>query len=160
MTEKDLKQVLSWRNDPRIRRYMYSQNEISDDEHARWFSRVSQDSKRHLLIYEVDGYGKGFFHIHQIASGGIARWGFYAAPDAPKGTGRALGEAALWYAFRTIGLHKLCGEALAFNERSIHLHLLLKFKQEGVLHQHHFDGQQYHDVICFGLLASEWYQAK
>jgi UDP-4-amino-4,6-dideoxy-N-acetyl-beta-L-altrosamine N-acetyltransferase len=54
-------------------------------------------------------------------------------------------------------LHKLCGQALAFNERSIRFHQNLGFRREGVLRQQHFDGEQYHDVVCFGLLASEWH---
>lgn len=98
----------------------------------------------------------GFINIHQIAAGGIADWGFYAAPDAPKGTGKQLGQAALQYAFSVVGAHKLCAQALHFNERSVRFHLNLGFQQEGTLRDQHFDGQNYHDVVCFGLLASEW----
>lgn len=156
MTEEDLEMVLSWRNHPEIRRYMYTQHEISSDEHARWFARASQDSQRHLLVFANEKTALGFINIHQIASGGIADWGFYAAPDAPRGTGRALGQAALRYAFQVARLHKLCGQALAFNKRSIRFHLNLGFQREGVLRQQHFDGEQYHDVLCFGLLAREW----
>lgn len=159
MNEGDLEQVLSWRNHPDVRRYMYTQHEISPEEHARWFARASQDSERHLLVFEINGTPLGFINIHQIASGGTADWGFYAAPDAPKGTGHTLGQTALRYAFKTAGLHKLCGQALAFNERSIRFHLNLCFQREGVLRQQHFDGRQYHDVVCFGLLANEWRQA-
>lgn len=156
MKESDLEQVLAWRNHPDVRRYMYTQHEILLEEHARWFSRVSQDPDRHLLILEIDETPLGFINIHQVTLGGIADWGFYAMPDAPKGTGRALGQAAVRYAFETAGIHKLCGRALAYNERSIRFHLNLGFQREGVLRQQHFDGQQYHDVECFGLLASEW----
>lgn len=158
MTEMDLEQVLSWRNHPDVRRYMYTQHEISREEHAGWFARASQDPERHLLMFEIDATPFGFINIHQIASGGIANWGFYAAPDAPEGTGRALGQAAMRYTFEAAGLHKLCGQVLAFNERSIQFHLNLGFQREGVLRQQHFDGQQYHDVVYFGLLASEWHQ--
>jgi len=159
MNEGDLERVLSWRNHPEVRRYMYTQHEISIDEHARWFARASQDPARHLLVFEIDTTPLGFINIQQIASGGIADWGFYAAPDAPKGTGHALGQAALRYAFEAAGLHKLCGQALALNERSIRFHLNLGFEREGVLRHQHFDGRQYHDVVCFGLLANEWQHA-
>jgi UDP-4-amino-4,6-dideoxy-N-acetyl-beta-L-altrosamine N-acetyltransferase len=158
MTEIDLEQVLNWRNHPDVRRYMYSQNEISLEEHARWFARASQDPERHLLVFEVSSTPYGFINVHQIASGGIAEWGFYAAPDAPKGSGRLLGEAALRYTFETVGFHKLCSQVLAFNKRSIRFHLNQGFQREGVLRQQHFDGQQYHNVVCFGLLANEWHQ--
>lgn len=158
MTESDLKQVLAWRNHLEIRRFMYTQHEISLEEHTRWFTQASQNPEKHLLIFEIDENPCGFINIHQIAGGGIADWGFYTAPDAPKGTGKALGQAALKFAFSVIRVHKLCGQALAFNERSARFHLSLGFHREGLLRQHHFDGQNYHDVVCFGLLANEWHQ--
>lgn len=156
MTIEDLEQVLSWRNHEDVRRYMYTQHEISLSEHSRWFERASQDSSRHLLVFESNAMPLGFINFHQIAPGGVADWGFYAAPDSPKGTGRQLGQAALHYAFIHMGLHKLCGQALAYNERSIKFHRSLGFQQEGILRDQHFDGQSYHDVVCFGLLATEW----
>lgn len=159
MKEEDLEPVLAWRNHPEVRRYMYTQHEISFEEHARWFIRASQEPDRHLLVFENDTIMLGFINIHQVATGGVADWGFYAAPNAPKGTGSALGQAALRYAFDAVGLHKLCGQALVFNERSIRFHRSLGFQREGVLRQQHFDGQRYHDVVCFGLLASEWNQS-
>ena len=156
MTEADLELVLTWRNNPDVRRYMYTGHEITLQEHMAWFSKVSKDSKRHLLIYEDGSVPLGFINIHEIASGGIADWGFYAAPSSPKGTGCSLGNAALRYVFSEVGFYKLCGQVIAFNERSIKFHQKLGFLQEGVLRQQHFDGLEYHDVHCFGLLAREW----
>ena len=156
MTYEDLAQVLSWRNHEDVRRYMYTQHEITLVEHTRWFERASQDTTRHLLIFESNAVPLGFINIYQIAPGGVADWGFYAAPDVPKGTGRQLGQAALHYAFSQVELHKICGQALAYNERSIKFHRSLGFLQEGIQREQHFDGQRYHDVVCFGLIASEW----
>lgn len=156
MREDDLERVLSWRNHPEVRRYMYSQHEIGLDEHRRWFERAAQDPARHLLVFEKDGLPRGFVNLSLIASGGIADWGFYVAPEAPKGTGRLLGRSALDYAFIEVGLHKVCGQALAYNERSIRFHRSLGFLEEGTLRDQHHDGQRYHDVVCFGLLAAEW----
>ena len=157
MQESDLELVLSWRNHIDVRQYMYTQHEISLTEHTNWFNKVSKDDNYNLLIFEIDSKALGFVNIHQIAQGGIADWGFYTSPNAPKGTGSKLGEQALDYAFNTLQLHKLCGQALDFNEASIRFHKRLGFKKEGVLEQHHFDGQKYYDVICFGLLASEYH---
>jgi UDP-4-amino-4,6-dideoxy-N-acetyl-beta-L-altrosamine N-acetyltransferase len=156
MNHGDLEHVLSWRNHPDVRRYMLTKHEIGLDEHTRWFERASQDPARHLLIHERSGQALGFVQIHEIASGGIADWGFYLAPHAPKGTGAGLGLGALEYAFETACLHKICGQTLASNDRSIRFHQKLGFYQEGLLHQHHFDGQHYHDLLCFGLLAKQW----
>jgi len=156
MTEADLDQVLAWRNHPDVRRYMYTQHEIGMEEHRAWFGRASRDSARHLLIFEVEGIARAFLAINQTSCATVADWGFYIAPDAQPGTGRALGVAGLQHAFDELNLHKLCGQALGYNERSIRFHERLGFSREGVLRDQHFDGKDYHAIVCFGLLAAEW----
>lgn len=159
MTPDDLERVLVWRNNPEVRRHMYTQHEITLDEHSSWFERTRQDPRKHLLIFEADKQALGFVNFNELRSSGIADWGFYVAPDAPKGSGRALGHAALHHAFDYIKLHKVCGQTLAFNERSILLHQSLGFQQEGTFRDQQFDGERYNDIICFGLLGHEWHQS-
>jgi len=156
MTVTDLQRVFSWRNHPDIRCCMYTQHEISVDEHQRWFEQASKNPYKHLLIFEAEGRPMGFIQLNQLNGGPIAEWGFYAAPDAPKGMGKRLGQAALGYAFKDIGMHKVCGQALAYNEASVRFHHALGFQQEGRLRDQHYDGQAFHDVLCFGLLRSDW----
>ena len=156
MVHADLERVLAWRNHPDVRRYMYTQHEITLDEHQRWFERTLPDPTKHLLIFEVNRQPLGFVNFNETGNGGIADWGFYAAPDAPKGSGRQLGHAALSHAFTDLKLHKVNGQALAYNERSIQFHQTLGFQQEGILREQNFDGESYHHVICFGLLGHEW----
>lgn len=156
MTNDDLEMVLAWRNRFDVRRYMYTQHEISLSEHQRWFDVAHQDSRKHLLIFEIDNIPFGFVNFTESNCITVADWGFYLAPQSPKGTGRQLGRTALSYAFEKLNLHKICGQALAYNERSIKFHINLGFQQEGCLRDQHFDGQDYHNVECFGLLASEW----
>ena len=158
MTTHDLVPVLAWRNHESVRRYMYTQHEISLAEHQRWFERCQQDSNRHLLVYEEDGKPLGFANLTVNPSNHFADWGFYNAPDAPKGTGTRLGQHTLRHGFEAVGLHKVCGQALAYNGGSIRFHEKLGFTREGVLREQHFDGTRYHDIVCFGLLKNEWQQ--
>jgi len=156
MTESDLEHVLQWRNHPEVRRYMYTTHEIQLDEHRKWFSAMSDNPAIELLIYEQDDKPLGFVNITRTRCREVADWGFYLAPGAPKGTGRELGKRALNYAFAHMKLHKLCGQALGFNERSILFHKRLGFTEEGRLREQHCDGSQFHDVVCFGLLSRGW----
>lgn len=156
MTDADVTTVLEWRNHPDVRRSMFTQHEIGLEEHRRWFENSASDPRRHLLIYEAQGMPRGFVSLIVADHPNVADWGFYAAPDASRGTGRAMGHHALNHAFNVLKLHKICGQALAHNERSIGFHRALGFQQEGVLRDQHFDGRNYHAVICFGLLAQEW----
>jgi UDP-4-amino-4,6-dideoxy-N-acetyl-beta-L-altrosamine N-acetyltransferase len=156
MVNVDLGRVLSWRNHPDVRRYMYNQHEITMLEHEQWFERTLADPTKHLLIFQIDQQSLGFVKLEEAGNGGVADWGFYVAPDAPKGSGRKLGRAALDHAFTQLKLHKVNGQALAYNERSVAFHKTLGFQQEAVMRDQHFDGERYHNVIHFGLLSREW----
>jgi UDP-4-amino-4,6-dideoxy-N-acetyl-beta-L-altrosamine N-acetyltransferase len=158
MDHADLERVLAWRNHPEVRHYMYTRHEITPEEHLRWFERTRLDPAKHLLIFEANLQPLGFVNFSITGAGGIADWGFYTAPDAPKGSGRRLGHAALSHAFSQLKLHKICGQALAYNTRSVQFHQSLGFQQEGILRDQHFDGENYHHVICLGLLCHDWQQ--
>lgn len=156
MRRDDLAQVLAWRNHAEVRRYMVTQHLITADEHARWFDAASQDASRRLLVAESDQRPFGFVQFSGVAPGAVAHWGFYAAPDAARGSGRAMGKAALTLAFGELALHKVCGQALAFNDASIRFHEKLGFRREGVLRQQQLLEATWHDVVCFGLLREEF----
>lgn len=156
ITESDLKTLLSWRNSAKVRQFMYTTHLVETDEHERWFAVISKDDRRHPLLFLLDGVPSGFVNIGPVKPGGIADWGFYTAPEAKKGTGYQMGVAALAHAFNVLGLHKLCGEALAHNEASQNFHERLGFQREGRLRDHHFDGSSYHSVFCYGLLKKDW----
>lgn len=156
ITRDDLELVLAWRNHPEVRRYMLTQQQITLAEHLLWYEQSCQDATRYLLVYENAGVAEGFVQFTGAFKGSAADWGFYTAPESPRGSGKKLGRAALDFGFRKIGLHKVCGKALDFNSASIHFHRALGFRQEGLLREQHLVGGSYRDLVCFGLLQSEW----
>lgn len=160
VTEQDLPMVLAWRNHVDVRRYMFTQHEISLDEHRNWFAKASQDPSRCLLIVEEDKQAIGYVQFNKVEDGGVADWGFYAWPDALKGAGRKLGVIALNHAFGPLKLHKVCGQAIASNQASIAFHQRLGFALEGVLRDQHRINGAYHSLHCFGLLATDWQPKK
>jgi UDP-4-amino-4,6-dideoxy-N-acetyl-beta-L-altrosamine N-acetyltransferase len=160
MRNDDVVQVLAWRNHPNVRRYMRTQHEISKEEHQRWFDRISHDQSYQLLIVEGNEIPLGFVNFSGLSAQGVADWGFYLTSGAPQGSGKKLGIAALDFAFKELKLHKVCGQALAFNEASIRLHKKLGFFQEGVLREQCLIAHQYHHLLCFGILSEEWLKDK
>ncbi len=156
MTTADLESILKMRNHTEIRRYMLTQHEISIAEHSSWFQRVSKNPAVELLVFELNKTCCGFVQFKETSYQGVFDWGFYVDPNAPRGTGRRLGLAALTRAFKQENLHKICGQALSWNQPSIEYHKSIGFRQEGLLRSQHFDGAIYHDLICFGMLRSEW----
>lgn len=156
MTKDDLALVLAWRNHPDVRRFMYTRREISLEEHLSWFDRCKNDECKYLLIFEIQMIPQGFVQFTRLNHAPTAEWGFYIAPGAPKGAGCRMGHVALRYAFQEIYLHKICGQVLSSNEQSIRFHRALGFQQEGILRDHYYDEKEFHDVVLFGLLETEW----
>jgi UDP-4-amino-4,6-dideoxy-N-acetyl-beta-L-altrosamine N-acetyltransferase len=160
VTIEDLALILSWRNHPEVRRVMFSQHEISLEEHRNWFNKVRLDNSRCLLLVEEANKPIGFVQFTHVESEGVADWGFYTDPGAPKGTGRKLGVAALEHAFTNLNLHKVCGQVISSNSISIRFHHRLGFVQEGVLRAHQRSNSEYLDLYCFGMLSQEWSAAR
>lgn len=156
MMSSDLEIVLYWRNHLDVRKYMFNSHKISRLEHEAWYAKMSARDDKHLLIFEQDGAPSGFVAFDSSLSFGVAEWTFHVAPDKPSGIGGRLGLSALSYGFSNLGLSRIYGQVLDFNERSIRFHIKLGFRQEGLLRNHHFDGIHYHSIYCFGLLRGEW----
>ncbi|WP_417282744.1 UDP-4-amino-4,6-dideoxy-N-acetyl-beta-L-altrosamine N-acetyltransferase [Comamonas sp.] len=156
MEQKDLKLVLQWRNHIDIRRFMLTQHEIGLEEHTKWFEKVSTDPTRKLMIVEEGSEPLGFVQFSNVGVDGVSDWGFYVRPNAPKGSGRKLGTAALNHAFKVWKLHKVCGQAIAENLASIAFHQRLGFVQEGILREQSNISGKHSDLVCFGLLINEW----
>jgi RimJ/RimL family protein N-acetyltransferase len=135
---------------------MLTQHEISLEEHRNWFALVKEDKTRQQLIVLDGADPLGFVQFNPVCQGGVADWGFYVRPDAPKGSGTKLGQTALAHAFRTLGLHKVCGQAIENNMASIAFHGKLGFAEEGRLREQQRIANQYHTLFCFGLLAKDW----
>lgn len=156
LDRNDLIRILEWRNHPSIRKVMFTSKEISLEEHQKWFDKSNGDPKRRLLIVESGREPLGFVQFNSVEPGGVSEWGFYARPHAPKGSGRVLGMSALDFAFDVLGLHKVCGQAVALNHASVRFHKRLGFRQEGELREHHFSEGSYQSILCFGVLDHEW----
>lgn len=157
VVEADLPLVRAWRNHESVRRNMLTQHEITSSEHHEWFAEASLDPSRSLLIVEEWGQAIGFVQFIGVEDGGIADWGFYTSPEAPKGSGRKLGMMALSHGFDSLKLHKVCGQVIDTNAASISFHHRMGFKLEGVLRDQHRAELAYHSLHCFGLINSEWH---
>lgn len=156
MTTNDLDMVLAWRNHPRIRQHMITQHLITLDEHRDWFHRTTDNPQRRILLVAHQGTPFGLVHFTGVQPQAAVEWGFYVAPDANKGSGQRLGKCALAFAFEQLQVHKVCGQVLASNDASIRFHERLGFSPEGRLREQVLIESHHHDLLCFGLLRSEW----
>lgn len=162
LEEKDLIQILEWRNGDHVKQYMYTDHTITWEEHARWYEKTKEDSTQKvlLLFYEDKPIGLvSFKQIDEINS--HCYWGFYIGDlTAPKGSGTALGILALDYMFKKAGVEKVHAEVIETNVRSYHFHEKLGFAYEGKLIEPIYKNGQYVDVLKMGLIAEKWFQIR
>lgn len=160
--EADLDMVLKWRNSERIRAVMYTDHVISRDEHRKWFETVRKGETFACLVFEHLGRPAGVVTFADIdRTNGRASWGFYLGEaDLPRGTGSVMGFLGVEYAFETLGLRKLCGEAFVFNAASIKFFERLGFAREGHHVRHALKRGTYEDVLSFALFKEDWEKEK
>ncbi len=139
MAATDLEMILAWRNDPAVRGVMRTRHEITASEHRRWYLRASADAARRLWVYQLHGRMLGFVQFAEVCPGGQASWGFYSAPGAPKGIGRAMGRLALDRIFGEEGVAAVTAEVMADNLRSLAMHEALGFAPCGEIESTHQD---------------------
>ncbi|GGO85148.1 hypothetical protein GCM10011348_33030 [Marinobacterium nitratireducens] len=156
LTYADLELVLSWRNSFEVRSCMFSNVEITLEEHLEWFEQSSNNPNTHLMVIERDRRASGCVNITQVSDGKISDWSFHTAPGSEKGTGYLLCKLAMNYAFGILGMRKLNAQVLGFNEKSIAIHEKLGFRQEGLLRDNFYRDGKYIDVLLFGMTESDW----
>jgi UDP-4-amino-4,6-dideoxy-N-acetyl-beta-L-altrosamine N-acetyltransferase len=159
LADADRDRLLVWRNSPDVARYMYTEHQITAEEHQRWFQGVLEDPRKRywIIVHQDEDVGLACLTdldpTHRRCS-----WAFYLAD--PNRRGKALGGfveyAVLSRVFGELGLHKLCCEVLASNRGVLALHERFGFQQEGLLKEHIFKGGQFHDVICLAITQPEW----
>jgi UDP-4-amino-4,6-dideoxy-N-acetyl-beta-L-altrosamine N-acetyltransferase len=136
---------------------MYTQHKITYDEHLAWWKKTSTSDSDHYLMYEFDGTPLGivaFTSLNLIQ--GSSSWAFYAAPNAPAGTGSRMEYLALEYAFNILKIENLNCEVLSFNAQVVKLHQKFGFSTvktaKGI---HAYDGAV-SDVKKMLITAEKW----
>ncbi len=158
LQESDLSLILPWLNSLEVRQAIYTQHEISIDEHQSWFQRIQQDdSKQWFLYLNQDDVPSGVVYFTDLnAIQGSVFWGFYVNPKERLGTGLRISLDALYKAFDEWGVQKLNADVLASNPRLLEIYKKVGFSEEGCFRDQFFDGEHRIDVIRFGMIAKEW----
>ncbi|HXF60333.1 MAG TPA: GNAT family protein [Caldilineaceae bacterium] len=69
-------------------------------------------------------------------------------------------DAILDFGFSELGLNRIEALVMVENERSARLLRALGFQEEGVLRQHDFFKDQFHDMRLFAILADDYYTVR
>jgi len=109
------KEVLSWRNHPEIRKWMYNKKEISLKEHLNFIETLKKD--KHRLYFKVDDLGVINYKINNKN----AEIGLHKNPNK-KNVGKILMEKLINYGFNKLNLSKLILYVYEDNLKAINLY--------------------------------------
>lgn len=155
--ESEVELMREWRNAPGVRANMYTQHEISSDEHLAWWQAVKDREDCRYLMYVLADKPLGIVSMTKIdKQNRNASWAFYASPQAAKGTGTRMEFLALDFAFLNLDLHKLYCEVLAYNEPVVKLHKKFGFKVEGTFVHQYRRADDFVDVYRLALFGESW----
>lgn len=159
--KKDLPRLLSWRNEPNLRKYFREYRELNFQQQMNWFeTKVNNDigtrmfavvdSQQELLgaagLCYVDWINRtADFSIY------IGKNGLYIdellAPDAAR--------VMIKYAFEELGINRLWSEIYSFDHAKVTFFNSLGFKLDGTHRQTHWAENKWHDSFFFSLLATD-----
>ena len=161
ISDGELELMRVWRNDPAVRANMFTQHEISSEEHLIWWNKTKSRSDQKYFMYEMAGRPRGIAAFTSIdLQSKNSAWAFYTSPSAPKGTGSKMEFLMIEHAFHELKLQKLYCEVLAFNTPVIKLHQKFGFNIEGVFRQQQKVNDDFVDIYRLGILATEWLERR
>ena len=156
MRADDATMILSWRNALHVRANVFHPEVISADQHAEWMATTLKSDDRAYFVFEAENVPRALVGLTRIDR--LHRrcdWGFYTAPDAPRGTATRMLELAAEHAFGELNLRKISAEVLGHNVASLRLHEKLGFQREGVRSRHHLVDGVFQDVVLFAKFAED-----
>jgi UDP-4-amino-4,6-dideoxy-N-acetyl-beta-L-altrosamine N-acetyltransferase len=138
--------VLEWRNHPQTRKWMYTQDEISVENHLNFIESLkTRDDKLYFILKKDENY-IGVIDFYNFEND-LCEFGLYSNPFLKiAGTGSLLMEAGLNYAFDFLKITKLKLEVFEENLRAQGLYERYGFKEVA---EKHVDERR---VICMELM--------
>lgn len=157
--ETDRKRIFAWRNSADVAPFMYSDHEISQSEHDRWYDALIADDDRLYWVVSLNGEPVGLANFADLDfKNKRCAWAYYLAD--PSVRGRGVGSfVEFWmieYAFNVLNLQKLWCEVILTNEAVWRLHMTHGFQREALFRGHVVKAGTPVDVVGLGLLAEDW----
>lgn len=151
---EDKEMVRECRNDDRVRKWMYSDEIISQEEHFNFIENLQKDNKNFYWMVYKDEKFIGVISLNNIdIKNKNAYLGIYSNPFCEmKNKGSLLINCLKEVAFDIVELHSLKLEVIENNKRAVDFYKKIGFEEEGVLREFvHKDGK-WLSVIIMGII--------
>ncbi len=163
VTEADLENIMRWRMDPDITKYMNTDPQLTLEGQKRWFARISADADVRYWIVEVDGAPAGVINLTGLTrQDGVLGWAYYVGEKALRSVKLALSlEMSLYdYIFDVLGKQALVGDIFTLNKGVIQLHLFCGSVVLEEKKRHVCKGGVWYDVTFMGMTRERWEEVR
>jgi UDP-4-amino-4,6-dideoxy-N-acetyl-beta-L-altrosamine N-acetyltransferase len=155
----DKASLRQWRNDPAVSKWMYTNHEISEEEHNAWFNNMLVDASKVYWTIVVDGIGVGAIFLTGVSSQrNSCEWGMYLADVGVRGKGVAKAASVLSfrYAFDDLGVDVVNCEAVIQNEVAIGLYESVGYVRTRTSADTVKRGDEMLSVVSLSLTRESW----
>ena len=155
----DKASLREWRNDPAVSKWMYTNHEISEEEHNVWFDAMLADASKVYWKIVADGVAVGSVFLTGVSiQGKSCEWGMYLADVNARGKGIAQAACALSFrhAFNKLALDAVKCEAIAQNENAIGLYESVGYVRTGLQTDAVKRGNEMLSVVTLELTRDSW----
>ncbi len=163
LTLEDTAKIVKWRNLPSVRRYLYSQDELTEAQHISYFHNTVEQGKcvQYVIVVNNGTFESeiGTIFIKNIDYGNRkGEYGIFIGEEWARGKGYskvATGEI-LRIAFRELNLNRVYLTVLNNNIYAIKSYQSQGFQIEGWLRQDYCRDGAYMNVLLMAILRNDW----
>ncbi|PID80196.1 UDP-4-amino-4,6-dideoxy-N-acetyl-beta-L-altrosamine N-acetyltransferase [bacterium DOLJORAL78_65_58] len=157
--EGALEQVLAWRTDPEVTRWMLTDLEADMAAQRRWFAAIRDDETQAHWLIRVGGRDVGLAYLADIDhTARCCSCGFYIGEAAARRHGGMVLPGIINHVFAEMGFAKITGQVLGGNENVLKMHQVLGYRSVGIRQGHVTKGGRAHDLHLFEMSREEWQQ--
>ena len=128
LSNDEKKIILEWRNNPNIKKWMYTQDDITLESHLNFIDSLKNSKEKLYFLVKKEDENIGVIYFTQIKSNESLVMGIYANPNL-KGYGKVLLETIIYFSFEILKVEKIFSEVYFENERAFSLYKIYGFKE-------------------------------
>ncbi|MCT7470433.1 UDP-4-amino-4,6-dideoxy-N-acetyl-beta-L-altrosamine N-acetyltransferase [Aliarcobacter cryaerophilus] len=128
LSQEEKRMILEWRNKIDIQKWMYTQNDISLEDHLDFIDSLKTIKDKLYFLVKKDNIYIGVIDFTQIKPNESLHMGIYTNPDL-KGYGKILLETIIYFSFEILKVVKIYSEVYFENEKAYLLYKSYGFKE-------------------------------
>ena len=131
LSNDEKKIILEWRNNPNIKKWMYTQSDITLESHLNFIDSLNNSKDKLYFLVKKEDENIGVIYFTNLTKKEVY-FGLYANPTIKiLGVGRILEKLSIDFAFNSLNARKLKLEVFEDNIQVINLHRKYNFKKSG-----------------------------